>query len=249
MRKIKHAIMAVFFGKLTSVDDTLLNKFYGHDLTKRQQKPVDKSGAALPWYTYPAIEFISQFDFNEKNIFEWGSGNSSVYFSKRAKKVTSIEHDIEWYKIVLPQIQPNQILQQTTLEQYPSAISAFNEKYDVIVIDGQRRFDCARACVPFLKENGMIILDNSDWFYLSAAYLRKKMNLLQVDFHGFGPINDYTWTTSVFFTKKFNFPLLKNRQPNNPSGGVFHDEAEIIRNEDRVFDTHNFQIVEDNFDV
>jgi hypothetical protein len=29
--------------------------------------------------------------------------------------------------------------------------------------------------------------------------------MIQVDFFGFGPINDYTWTTSIFFSRDFDF--------------------------------------------
>lgn len=246
MKKIKRLITAKF-GEQVLPDNYLLNNFYGFNLTKQQQKPVSKNGEAIPWYTYPAIEYLEQFDFGKKNIFEWGSGNSSLYFSKKANKVTSIEHDKNWYDIVATQLQPNQKLEHVSLENYPAAIHQFNEKFDVIIIDGQRRFDCALACGLFLKEDGMIILDNSDWFYLSAAYLREKLGLLQVDFHGFGPINDYTWTTSVFFTKKFNFPLIENRQPKNSKGGLLHDEREIIKNEDKLFHTQNLKIVENNF--
>ena len=229
------------------ISNEMLDRFYGYNKTLQQQKPIDASGAAIPWYTYPAMEFIEQFDFSEKKIFEWGSGNSSVYFSKKAAQVISIEHDTQWYNIVSARLQSNQQLQHIDLEQYPAAIETFSEQFDVIVIDGQRRFDCAQMCQPFLKENGMIILDNSDWFYLSAAYLREKLNLLQVDFHGFGPINNYTWTTSIFLTKKFNFPLIANRQPKNPKGGLLHDEREIIRNEDKRFNTNNLNVVENYF--
>ena len=65
------------------ISNEMLDRFYGYNKTLQQQKPIDASGAAIPWYTYPAMEFIEQFDFSEKKIFEWGSGNSSVYFSIR----------------------------------------------------------------------------------------------------------------------------------------------------------------------
>jgi hypothetical protein len=246
MKKIKRLITKKF-GEKVVPDNYLLNNFYGFDLSKQQQKPVNKEGEVIPWYTYPAIEYLEQFDFSKKSIFEWGSGNSSLYFSKKANKVTSIEHDKDWYDIVSTQLQKNQLLHHVLLENYPAAINRFNEKFDVIIIDGQRRFDCVMASDSFLKDDGMIILDNSDWFYLSAAYLREKLGLLQVDFHGFGPINDYTWTTSVFFTQKFNFPSIANRQPKNPKGGLLHDEREILKSEDKLFHTKNLKIVDNNF--
>lgn len=44
----------------------------------------------------------------------------------------------------------------------------------------------------------MLILDNSDWYPSTIKYLQKNLNWVQIDFHGFGPINSYTWTTSIF---------------------------------------------------
>lgn len=44
----------------------------------------------------------------------------------------------------------------------------------------------------------MLILDNSDWYPKSVKYLQESLGWMQADFHGFGPINNYTSTTSVF---------------------------------------------------
>jgi len=50
-------------------------------------------------------------------------------------------------------------------------------------------------------ESGIVILDNSDWYAETAKFLRDSLNMIQIDFHGFGPINSYTWTTSLFLTR------------------------------------------------
>ncbi|RAX52078.1 hypothetical protein CCY99_07985 [Helicobacter sp. 16-1353] len=69
---------------------------------------VDKNGNPIPWYTYPAIEFLGNLDFSKKNILEYGSGNSSLFWAKRAKMVVSIENDREWFKEVASKKLPNQ---------------------------------------------------------------------------------------------------------------------------------------------
>ena len=53
---------------------------------------LDKNDNPIPWYTYPAIEYLSQFDYTDKQIFEFGCGFSSLFWAKRAEKVISIEH-------------------------------------------------------------------------------------------------------------------------------------------------------------
>jgi hypothetical protein len=59
---------------------------------------VDKDGNPIPWYTYPAIEYLSQYDYSELKIFEFGCGYSSAFWAERAKKVVSIEDKTDWFE-------------------------------------------------------------------------------------------------------------------------------------------------------
>mgnify|MGYP000216046892 CR=1 FL=1 len=58
---------------------------------------ADKDGTPIPWYTYPAIEYLSQFDYGGKRVFEYGCGYSSLFLAERAAKVISIEDNPEWF--------------------------------------------------------------------------------------------------------------------------------------------------------
>ena len=111
-------------------------------------------------------------------------------------------------------------------EIYEQAAFEDEIKYDVIVVDGKRRFQCAEAAVKALNKGGMIILDDSDRINTSQEYVKavdilKKADLLQVDFYGFCPMNNYTKTTSVFFSRDFNFESLYKVQPINGWGNLW----------------------------
>lgn len=54
----------------------------------------------LPWMTYDAIAFLEEITSEENNVFEWGSGGSTIFFAARCKQVISVEHDKEWSKIL-----------------------------------------------------------------------------------------------------------------------------------------------------
>lgn len=54
----------------------------------------------LPWMTYDAIDYLSEICKPEMNIFEWGSGGSTLFFAKRCNQIISIEHDVEWKSFV-----------------------------------------------------------------------------------------------------------------------------------------------------
>ncbi len=187
---------------------------------------VDLSGNTIPWYTYPAIEYLSRFDYKEKSVFEWGSGNSSVFWSGKALSVVSIESDKAWYEQVAEKRLSNQqTILATEESDYTGAILEQDTKYDIIVIDGGHRLQCAKNAVERIHKCGMIILDNSDWFPATARFLRDQ-GFFQIDFCGFGPGNEYTWATSIYLSPDLNHNSFSFSNPLEPIGGIkqCHDE-------------------------
>lgn len=186
---------------------------YGHLRSRNLGLPVASNGEPLPWYTYPVIEFLSQLDFSTKRVFEFGSGNSSKYWAKRASSITSVENDVAWHQIVAQDKDPNQaILLICDPELYATSILSSDTSFDVIIVDGINRFQCARTALQKLEQGGLIILDNSDWFPKTAGMLRES-GLIQVDFTGFGPVNNYTWTTSLFLHREIQINPIADRLP------------------------------------
>ena len=105
-------------------------------------------------------------------------------------------------------------------------IFADGEKYDVIVVDGKRRAECAANAVKVLAAGGLVILDDSDRIntsleYFNAVKYLREANLLQVDFYGFCPMNNYTKTTSLFFSRDFDFKSQYEVQPINGWGNIW----------------------------
>ena len=204
--------------------DIFLNE-YGFLKSLVNNSPVDKKGAPIPWYTYPAIEFISQFDLRDKIVFEYGAGNSSLFWATRAKKVVSVENNSEWYKHITKLAPPNlEMLFCTDEVNYVSSIENYFCKFDVIAIDGAFRLKATKKALVKLAEGGMIIFDNSDRavgleeYSLATSCLRDS-GYTQVDMSGFGPVNGYAWTTSFFFKQKFSFETRDLIQPHTPVGG------------------------------
>ncbi len=189
---------------------------------------VDKDGNPIPWYTYPAIEYLSQFDYGNKEIFEFGCGNSSMFWAERAKQVTSIEDNPQWFEKWQKEFSHPKldIRWRDEGEIYEKAIFEDGKKYDVIIVDGKRRAECAEAAVQALAEGGIIILDDSDRINTSQEYVKAveaihQADLIQVDFYGFCPMNNYTKTTSLFLSRSFNFESLYKVQPINGLGNLW----------------------------
>lgn len=195
-----------------------------------RDRPVDQNGKPLPWITYPAIDFLSQFDFSECYVFEWGSGFSTLWWSERCRQITTVESNETW----IPYIQkllPNSVQFITTPLNKDREVDAFvgsdRAEYDVIVIDnnGPYRAACAEAATKKLALGGIVLLDNSDQCLETCQVLRKS-GLVQIDFTGYVPGAGYAQSTSIFFRNSIKFktrtgiqPARSVAQPNEPWPG------------------------------
>lgn len=189
---------------------------------------VDKDGNPLPWYTYPAIEYLLQLDYRQKRVFEFGCGNSSLFWAIRAKNVISIEDNPQWFAKWQREfkVENLDIRYRGGGDDYYKAIAEENGFFDIIAIDGKYRAQCAEAAVGKLAPGGMIILDDSDRVatsdeYVMAVEILRQADLLQVDFHGFCPMNCYSKTTSLFLHRNFDFKPLYPHQPSEGWGNLW----------------------------
>lgn len=182
----------------------IMRKF-GFEKTFNSKTSVDADGNPIPWYSYPAIEFLRTVDFSDCSVFEYGSGNSTLYWEKHAEKVTAVEHDAKWYEFFSHNFSEriNAELRENKID-YVSALSGM---YDVIVIDGPWRDLCAERAVKHINGDGIIILDDSQRGQASDEYKRALKTLqqderfLQLDFYGFTPITPYTKVTTLFISR------------------------------------------------
>lgn len=161
-------------------------------------KPIDGEGKPIPWYTYPAIEFIRSLELSTCRVFEYGCGNSSLFWSARVAEVCAVESDLNWANIVREfKISNLTIISAQNKNDYIHAPFAGTQKFDIVIIDGKYRRECVLPAIKVASEAGIIIFDNSDWYPDACTTLRNN-GWFQVDFSGLGPINPYQWTTSVF---------------------------------------------------
>lgn len=61
--------------------------------SRKTGSPVGKDDEPIPWMTYPFIDFIEPRLNKNLIVFEFGSGNSTLFFSKRTGRVVSVDHD------------------------------------------------------------------------------------------------------------------------------------------------------------
>lgn len=125
----------------------------------------------LPWIADGATEFIDNFIADRKatkgtvKVFEFGSGNSTLYFLSRGCVVRSVEHDEDW------SIRVQQIANtfdyhdrlQLSCDLRPYHRSYTNESYDIVMISGRDRMLCMRHIIQSgLANDAILVFDNSE---------------------------------------------------------------------------------------
>lgn len=166
-------------------------------------RPVDADHQPVPWYTYASLSFIGTRINRTMRVFEYGSGNSTLWWSQRVASVVACEHDQPWFEEIAKQLPDNVDYRYCELEYggaYCRLISEFVAEFDCVVIDGRDRVNCARQALGALTAGGVIVWDNSDRDCYQAGFdFLRDHGFRRIDFWGLGPINAYPWCTSIFY--------------------------------------------------
>lgn len=166
-------------------------------------EPVDENNQPIPWFTYPSIDFLSKRLHKNLNVFEFGSGNSSLFFAKRVKSISSVEHDKEWFNKIRTSLPDNSKLiyvESNSSDQYIEPLKMGEEKFDIIIVDGIFRNECLFELIKQLNQQGVIILDDSERNeYTEGINFVLDANFKRIDFVGIAPGLLYSKTTTIFY--------------------------------------------------
>ncbi|GMU96491.1 FkbM family methyltransferase [Ignavibacterium album] len=169
-----------------------------------EKKPVDKDGNPIPWFTYPAIEFIKDRLNKDMIAFEYGCGNSTLFFAERINKIISVETNYDWYNNIKSNLKSNcnLIFYDSNLAtyKYHESIKQSASKFDLIIVDAIERNEVIKFAVEYLNKGGVIILDNSDVeeYKTGIEYLMAK-GFKKLDFWGIQAAYINVTCTSIFY--------------------------------------------------
>lgn len=132
-------------------------------------RTLDNYGNVMPWYTRPCLDWLVTLPLKQMTVFEYGCGVSSEWFIRNMAASYGVDNDQEW----LPRKVEGYWWTNSKTEyiKSPSHIEGDLSGYDIIVIDGLWRDECAAYALQCLKKGGYLIADNfeqasanlSDW--------------------------------------------------------------------------------------
>jgi precorrin-6B methylase 2 len=136
-----------------------------------------------PWLSIDFINIFKSWDTSNWDMFEWGSGGSTIWFAQRVRSLVSIEHDINWYRVVkkgivdlgLKNVELLLIDPEATnnvsyrWEGYVKSIFKY-DGFDCILVDGRHRVTCIKNAIEKVRGKGVIILDDAEREKYSEAH-------------------------------------------------------------------------------
>ena len=183
------------------------------------RSPLDDE---LPWLTFSAIAWLRAHLRPDMHVFEYGSGGSTLFFSRRAAVVVSVEHDRAWHADVARRLEAARLTNCTYLlrepeaahdEEYGSTDPAYrglsfgayvqtidsypDRSFDLVAVDGRARPACLRRAVAKVKPRGYLLLDDSNRESYAAA-VAELARFPRRDFAGIAPYKTDVGQTSVW---------------------------------------------------
>lgn len=164
---------------------------------------VDAQNKPIPWVTYPFFSFIAGRLRPDFTIFEFGCGNSTLYYSDNVAHVDAVEHDGEWYHKIKALLPANASLTLCALQpggEYSQSAACNGKKYDVIMVDGRDRVNCCKNSISALNAGGVLVLDDAErQRYREGIDFLLSSGFKKIDFWGLAPAIDYQKCTTIFY--------------------------------------------------
>jgi len=200
-------------------------RHWGHSLTKVYDS-LAVARLDVPWWTYAAITEVGAWlDTREHpiRVFEYGSGASTIWLSRRADEVHSVEHhrgfgemmqteltDPAYAKVSLRIVDPvpsehpvvgsaKEGHQGLDFAAYVDAIDDVAGAFDLVVIDGRAREACLAKAIDRIAPDGVIVFDNSRRRRYREAIAASGLH--ERIFWGLTPTLPYPEQTSVLVRK------------------------------------------------
>ena len=147
----------------------------------------------LPPSVLPVLDSLARGGI----VFEYGSGSSTAWLARRARKVFSVEHNQEWHSKVsgdLAELSNVEAL-LVTPEKYPTAIEELASEPALVIIDGIARSACLHEALSVRA--AAILVDNTDVDPLLRAEAQLNTGYKTQFFYGYPKATPHANETAI----------------------------------------------------
>lgn len=165
-----------------------------------ENKSINLKGEEIAWLPYSLLRFLDDRLSRTMNILEFGSGASSLYFSRKVKHVVSVEDDKDWYNILLIKKPDNlSLVLAETKDSYVN-VQYPHLNFDLVLVDGEFREDCLFKSIEYLNGSGVILLDDTNApEFGQLTHRMVDLGFKYLKFNDFAPIINYNKESTLFY--------------------------------------------------
>lgn len=157
---------------------------------KDEQRYFDDSLVMpYPWYTGPCLEFLEGLDLEGKRIFEFGAGDSTLWYRAKGAIVYGVDNDHTYCHIGIEY--------KRFYPEYCEVIRNYITPFDIVIIDGEWRDECTEYALKAMAPGSLLIIDNykqpsvqADWPKTEKLLEGKQITLFKEPDHA-------DWVTAV----------------------------------------------------
>lgn len=151
-------------------------------------------------------EFIEKYLEPNDILLEWGSGNSTIYFSGLVEKVITIEHDLDYY---------NQT--QNTIEAFniENVENIYVKSKDNVPSTKEHRYECFEEYINYPKNNNLkftkVLVDGRGRKYCALSLLDIIDENIIIFIHDFNHNNVEGYEDDTYFEDILKYYEIDNR--------------------------------------
>jgi len=129
------------------------------------KNPIDFSGDVTPLMDPDERDFMFNNILKRSvTMLEYGSGGSTIEFPRRVKKYYSIEHHPEWHERIGKDsggCENLTLILEEDRKKYVEVPQTLGEMFDIILVDGISRLECALFSFDYLKDDGILLVHDA----------------------------------------------------------------------------------------
>lgn len=181
-----------------------VEEIYGRDALRKGE----------PWIVPDALVVLKGIIKPTWRVFEWGSGGSTVFWSRNCADVISVEHLDNWLQRTAEMLVSFECIDNWEIRHVPADMTVEVEHYrnyaneilrvegnfDLIYVDGEAtsRQWCLDLALDRVNPGGYLLLDNSNWLEGRDFGERwERQDFVARDLYWVGEEKPFDWWTSI----------------------------------------------------
>jgi hypothetical protein len=93
-----------------------------------------------PWIVFDAVDYLNSLSLENKRVFEYGSGSSTLYWLSRNMPLVSVEHDSRWFELVRTYLGKSTIIDYRLVQPEKSNLTLFDIANPLLYLSDEPQF-------------------------------------------------------------------------------------------------------------